>query len=190
MKTGLSFTTTGVKLGVMLKTLILLLGMACASQAQVIVTNINLTTPNNFILIDKTLSSLSFAWLPNTETNIFGYNLYWGPAKGFYTNFALFRHDDNCTNGACKGTMFNISRTNRTWFALAAVNTALIESDLTTNELVYPAIIGTNYVVTLVYETAFKLNGPRTPVLIVTNRLVVTNSEFYIFTRSRIDRVP
>jgi Fibronectin type III domain/Bacterial Ig domain len=69
--------------------------------------------------------SVTLAWDANTETNLAGYNLYFGPQTGVYTNkITLGKTTTNAVNGLVSGSTY--------YFAVTAFNTAGAESDYST----------------------------------------------------------
>lgn len=74
--------------------------------------------------------NVTFAWNPNTETDLAGYKLYYGPASRTYTNHVTL---GTVTNH----TLANLVDGATYYFALTAVNTNADESDYST-ELHYP----------------------------------------------------
>jgi Big-like domain-containing protein len=73
---------------------------------------------------------VSFAWTQNSETNLAGYNLYYGPASRTYTNHVVLGKV-----GAC--TISNLADGATYYFAIAAFNSNNLESVYST-ELQYP----------------------------------------------------
>lgn len=149
-----------------------------------------ITPPSGFDVIDKRitnfLATVTFSWDENTETNLAGYRLYQGSASKIYTNFVSF----GITN---QGTLVDLSRTNRNYFALKAVNAAGQESEFS-NEIIWPnpplPVYYTNFVVIVPYQFSTNSEGPW---LTYTARLHYISQEGPMFWRSlpiQIERAP
>lgn len=129
-------------------------------RPNIIMTVMTVTNPANFEIIDSRftnwIASVTFGWDTNREPDIAGYRLYQGNRSRTYTNVVSF----GLTNA---GTMVNISRTNRNYFALTAFNTAGIESEFS-SELIWPnppiPAYYTNFVVVLPYQFSTNSSGP------------------------------
>lgn len=80
-------------------------------------------------------AQLSFTWSANTETNLAGYRLYYGPQSHAYTNFLQV--------GRVTGATLQIE--GKQFFALSAFNTANQESGLTPELLWNPPATPTNF---------------------------------------------
>ena len=81
-----------------------------------------------FWLLTLPAYGVELQWLPNAETNLIGYNLYWGALSGIYTNKLV---TDTGTNVILALTNSGIYH-----FALSAVNDLGQESDVS-NEAVW-----------------------------------------------------
>jgi len=73
--------------------------------------------------------SVTLAWNPDTETNIFNYNLYYGGTSGVYTNSANVGNATNCTVAGLQSAVTY-------YFAVTAANTSGAESP-PSNEISY-----------------------------------------------------
>jgi len=81
-----------------------------------------------FWLLTLPAFGVELAWLPNAETNLAGYRLYWGGLSGIYTNVRSFGLETNA--------IFSITNFGMYHFTLSALNDLGQESDLS-NEAVW-----------------------------------------------------
>jgi len=73
--------------------------------------------------------SVTLAWDPNSETDLAGYNVYWGTASGHYDNkFNAGKVVVNTVSGLVPGVTY--------FFAVTAYNSSGLESDFS-NEISY-----------------------------------------------------
>ena len=80
--------------------------------------------------------SVTLAWDPNAETDLAGYNTYWGSQSGNYTNKVnVGKVTTNTVSGLVAGVTY--------YFAVTAYNTSALESDFS-NEISYLVPGGTN----------------------------------------------
>jgi hypothetical protein len=73
--------------------------------------------------------ALTVAWDPNSEPDLAGYKLYWGPRSGYHTNKIDV---GNVTNYTIANTNFIFMKTN--YFVVTAYNTSGLES-IPSNEI-------------------------------------------------------
>ena len=83
-------------------------------------------------------SSANFSWVPNSESNIVGYKIYYGTtADGVYPNFVDINNNvPDPTDGRIHGTVTGLTNGITYYFVCRAYNDLGIESDFS-SEVVY-----------------------------------------------------
>ena len=75
-------------------------------------------------------SSIDFSWLPNSESNIAGYKIYYGTTEDVYPNSVDIKNNvPNPTDGRIHGTVPGLMGGTTYYFACKAYNNLDLESD-------------------------------------------------------------
>ena len=95
------------------------------------------------VFVPSTVASESiadFSWVPNSESNIAGYKIYYGTtADGVYPTFVDINNNvPDPTDGRIHGTVTGLTNGITYYFVCRAYNDLVIESD-SSNEVVYTA---------------------------------------------------
>jgi hypothetical protein len=128
-------------------------------------------------------SNVTLAWDPDTDTNIAGYKIYYGPAAGVYTNTVDVGNVTNATiSSLVTGTTYH--------FAATAYDTSALESDYS-NEAIFTNTVS-NVSITYVgvkvdYGTGFaSLISVPIMVMSITNNPGYFYNEYLIITNNPI----